>query len=167
MIDRIFINRGPQDVLDLVAEHERIRKEYEQTRQRLVGRAREIEQQIDELNLSRRPELPTPAQREGIRNALDEIRKRTVPESHHGDACAPGTDRPSRDVVVDGHRGWLSVQHHSPYSQTRRGGKLWNFTDDEVTATIALIEEEGFTVTKHWKHDEGLSIEVAPGRSTS
>lgn len=161
MIDSLFINRGPQDVLDLVAEHHRIREELEGHAKRLYARAREIEQQIDDIHTSRRPAMPTPTQRDGIHAALDEIRKGTVPESHHGDPCVPGGEEPGYAVVVDGHRGWLSVKHSSPYSQARRGTKLWHFTADEIATILAIITGEGFTVTKHWKHDEGLSVEVS------
>ena len=138
--------------------------------QRLREEEAFIRQQIDEIVLKSRPIYPTEGHRTGIVEAVRRIRAREVPSSHHGDSCAPSSKVPydgqtfdtAYDVVANGKRGFLSVEHRAPFSASRMGSRLWSFTDEEVAEILALVEAEGLAVTNHWSHDRGLSVEGYP-----
>jgi len=127
-------------------------------------RVRELRKEMDTEALSHRPSYPTAHQRAGLRAAVDEIRKMTVPESHHGDPCAPdivddnGFHR-RYEVVVDGSRGWLNIRDRAPYSVARPGSHLWTFNDAEVEEILAVLKADGLIVRRHWLCDGGLSVE--------
>lgn len=119
----------------------------------LRERVRRYETRVDDLRLLQRPEFPTAEQDALIGLAASVIHAGTIPKSHHGDPVEEG----NYSVVVDGHRGFISVRDGSPYS-ARRGDKLWSFTDDERNALLAIVEANGLEVTSYWPHGEGLSI---------
>lgn len=150
----MFIDKDTPEVMALKAEHDGLLAQERM----LTQRAREIEEEVDRIHMAARPELPTPNQRIGIRNALAAIWAGIKPDDHLGDPCAPGDYKWA--VTVDGRRGWLCVKHLSPYSQRNRGGHLWQITEDELDDIKQMIDTNGFEVVEHWMHDQGVSIIV-------
>lgn len=143
-----------------VTEIEELRAENARLDQRVreaLARQREINQRIDELALTLKPEIPTQAQRDGLAEAVRRIRAGEKPSTHHGDPT------PTYDVLVDGSRGWLHVRHGAPYAATRTGHRLWQFTDTDVEALIAVLVDLGMIVTDWWISDGGVSIRLLSG----
>lgn len=126
----------------------------------LRERVRRYETQIDELRLLQRPEFPTAEQDALIGLAASEIHAARIPKSHHGDPVVEG----NYTVVVDGHRGFISVRDGAPYAARGSSEKLWAFTDEERNAILYLVEANGLEVTSYWPHAEGLSIIARPQR---
>lgn len=123
----------------------------------LHKRQREISSEIDRINLANRPTYPTEAQRDGIVEAVRKISEGQKSSSHHGDPAV----KDDRSVLVDGARCWLSVNHGAPYRH-RGPGKLWAYTDEEVSTIIHLVADCGWKPLDWWRHENGVSLVVAP-----
>jgi hypothetical protein len=120
---------------------------------------RQVEVEMDQYNLARKPSYPTQAQRDGLAEAARRIRAAIKPSSHHGDSCN-SPEFPAA-VVVDGQRGWLNIRHGAPYGQARKGGHLWRFTDEDVWTFALILWENDLRVVDFWHCDGGVSIRVA------
>lgn len=155
-------------IQDLLDRHQACERGITELRRSQVA----LEERIDAQRLEDRPTYPTEAQRAGLLVALERVKAGEEPSSHHGDPCCPdvtvdydgGKYSASYDVVVDGARGWLSVNHRAPYSKRRMGSRLWDFTDEELEAIFAIVREGGHEVLSHWRHDHGVSITVTPNQ---
>lgn len=113
---------------------------------------REIAALIDKARLARKPSFPTHEHVFGIREALQIIKAGTAPESHLGDSV-------NASVRVRGDSGWMSIEHHSPYSAIS-GHKLWGFNQDDIHLLLEVIRQAGVEVLTWWSHDGGISIMV-------
>lgn len=114
--------------------------------------------EYDYIQTLNRPLYPTQEHCEGIAQAVEAIRENLKPKSHHGDPCGP--DSNPYCVKVNGRTGLLQVLTQAPMSRVAKGRCLWGFTDHQVSATLALVEESGLSVTKSWRSSGGLSIEA-------
>lgn len=147
-------NADRDKAASLIAQEKAIDTQISQLRRH----QRELQEQANTYLLKERPTYPTQQQRDGIKLAAVKVLAGEPASSHHGDAVAEGNNW----VTVDGRPGVgrLSIQHGAPYDARHTGGKLWHFTDEEITELIALVEAEGLTVTDHWQHDNGVSIKA-------
>lgn len=114
-------------------------------------------EQHDALALAARPTYPTPGQRLGIREAARRIAMAEEATTHHGDHCGPGLDPAA--VLVDGAHGWLNVRTGAP-SRHGRSEALWDFTDEDVEGILAVVRDQGLTITRHWRADRSISIQT-------
>ncbi len=127
--------------------------------QRLGAVKMKLFKEWDQIQLADRPEYPTVAQRLGLAEAVKQIKAGKKPATHHGDPVGPTADRYC--VVVDGARGWLNVRHASPNAKaTGSCYYLWDFTSDEIGSFVGILFAAGFSVTKFWRCDGGVSFEV-------
>jgi len=116
-----------------------------------------LEKAIDLLMLTTKPNYPTGDQIKGLWLAVEEVKENRIPKSHQHNPGGEGSP-----VSVDGRRGFIIVAHNAPFSESRRGHRLWGFSDADIKLFIDMLEGWGHKVYDHWTHDIGVSFILKP-----
>lgn len=143
----------PKETRERIAELEDKSRRLDSIVAQTRAQQREMADEVEELQLTLRPEFPTRAQIDGIEVALKRIRDRIGPGHRALEPTGNNT------VLVNGKQGLISVQHGAPYSASR-GARRWSFTAEDLSAFETLITDAGFNITEKWRHDEGFSLLV-------
>ncbi len=149
----------PESIAFNTTVEEQVWEELEASILNLKQAQRTIRDRVNEVRLSQKPDFPTAEQREGILNAVLRFKDGYEAKSHHGDPCGPEREPSVVAYAQHGADGWMSIRHGAPFRYKMFDGSLlWKFTEEEIGAMLALVEDMGGRVVNHWPHGEGVSI---------